>query len=356
MLRVGYVAGWSPTRAPGLARYATELLAALRRVAPQDELVELGSVQDGARRLAWTQATLPWGLRRARVDVVHLTGHPAPLVGRRPTVLTLHDLSLLREPGMHPRRRVLVMAPLLRSAARRATRVIVPSEATANDATSLLGLDPARLHVIHEAAAAAFRRVTDPAELDAIARRHDLRPGYLLALGTVEPRKNLGTLVEAWLRLRDDGWGGQLVLAGSAGWRTDALDARLAEPTVAPHVRRLGHVPEPELPAVLSLAGVFAYPSLLEGFGLPVVEALACGVPTVTSDRGATAEVAADAALLVDPLDAVALAAALGRALTPGPERDRLLSAGPVRAATFDWDTAARATARVYHQAAEGRV
>jgi len=124
---------------------------------------------------------------------------------------------------------------------------------------------------------------------------------------------------------------------------------------VAAHVRRLGHVPEADLPALLSMAGAFAYPSLLEGFGLPVVEALACGVPTITSARGATAEVAGDAALLVDPLDVVGLAAAIERALAPGPERDRLMAAGPVRAAMFDWDTAARVTARVYHLAAEGR-
>lgn len=354
-LRVGFVAGWSPTRAPGLARYATELLAALRRVAPRDELVELSFDGEGLRRLAWTQGPLPMALRRAGVDLAHLTSHPAPLIGRRPAVLTIHDLSLLRASDTHPRRRVVVMTPLLRSAARRATRVIVPSQATADDATRLLDLDPSRIHVIHEAASAAFRRVDDAAVLDAAARRFAVRPGYLLALGTLEPRKNLVTLVDAWLRCRSAGWDGQLVLAGGDGWRTEALDARLADPAVAPHVRRLGHVPEPDLAALLSMAGAFAYPSLLEGFGLPVVEALACGVPTVTSARGATAEVAGDAALLVDPLDPVALAGAIERALAPGMERDRLMAAGPVRAAMFDWDAAARATLHVYRLAAESR-
>jgi len=356
VLRIGYVAGWSPVRAPGLARYSTELLAALRRITSADErleLIELDTARAGAARVAWTQGPLPWRLRRARPDVVHLTGYPAPVLGDHPTVLTLHDLSLLRDPSTHPRRRVMAMTPLLRAAARGACRVIVPSCATADDAQQLLGLDPDRVHVIHEAASARFRRITDPETLLQVARHHGLRPGFLLAIGTLEPRKNLIALVSAWMRLRAGGWDGQLVVAGAEGWGTPALDASLPDPAAARDLRRLGRVPDADLPVLLSLAGAFAYPSLLEGFGLPVVEALACGVPTVTSDRGAMAEVAGDAAILVDPTDVRALAAALERALTPGAERDRLAAAGPARAATFDWNTAARATARVYRLVAE---
>ena len=351
-LRVGYVAGWPPRRAPGLARYATELLAALRSTTPQHELVELSLDRTGAARLAWTQSVLPWRVRRAYLDVCHVTSYPTPVVGRAPIVLTLHDLSLLREPGTHPRRRVAAMTPLLRMAALRATAIIVPSRATRDDAERLLHLDPAYVHVIPEAASPRFRRVTDQDALVAIALRHAVTPGYLLALGTLEPRKNLPALVDAWLRVRARGWDGQLVLAGGDGWRNERLHARLADPAVVPHVRRLGHVADADLPGLLTMAGAFGYPSLLEGFGLPVVEALACGTPTVTADRGATAEVAGDAAILADPTDVGALVAALERALMPGPERDRLALAGPLRAARFDWDTAARATADVYVLAA----
>jgi glycosyltransferase involved in cell wall biosynthesis len=346
-LRVAYVAGWSPTRAPGLARYATELAAGLRRTAPDVELVALGGGLSGAPRVLWSRSVLSLRLRRARPDVCHVTSYPAPAWWHGPLVLTLHDLSLLRVPETHPRRRTWLMTPLLRSAARRATAVIAPSRATAADAVALLDLDPARLHVIPEAPSASFRRVTDPGALAAVQRRHDLRPGFLFALGTLEPRKNLARLVDAWRRVRAGGWDGQLVLAGATGWGDAGLDA-LEDRALAPHLRRLGYVPEPELPALLSLAGAVAYPSLLEGFGLPVIEAMACGVPTVTADRGATAEVADDAALLVDPLDTAALADAIARALTPGPERDRLAAAGPARAASFSWDATARATARVY--------
>lgn len=353
-LRVGFVADWSPTRAPGLARYASELLSALRGGANALDITEMGRRRSGAVRLAWTQAVLPARLARLRPDVCHLTGYPAPLAWRGPTVLTLHDVSLLRAPATHPWARVAVMSPLLRHAVRQATAVIVPSRATADDAMKLLGVDASRIHHIPEAPASIFRRVTDEARLADLARRHRLEPGYLLALGTREPRKNLSRLVDAWLRLRADGWNGQLVLAGPDGWRSGPLDARLAELAIAGPVRRLGHVPDDDLPTLLSLAGAFAYPSLLEGFGLPVVEALACGVPTVTSDRGATAEIAGDAALLVDPTDVPAMAGALARALTPGPERDRLVAAGPCRAAAFTWAAAADATARVYRIAAGG--
>jgi alpha-1,3-rhamnosyl/mannosyltransferase len=140
---------------------------------------------------------------------------------------------------------------------------------------------------------------------------------------------------------------------GDRGWHDRALDERLARDD-ARDVRRLGYVPDADLPALLSLAGVLAYPSLGEGYGLPVIEALACGTPTVTSDRGATAEVAGDAALLVDPEDPTALADALELALTRGPVRDRLAEAGPARAARFTWDEAAAATSRVYALVADG--
>ena len=349
--RAALVGGWPADHAPGLARYATELLSAFRRTGAADA-VPCNLSRTGLSRLAWTQAVLPWRLRRMRPDVCHVAAAPAPLAWRGPLVLTLHDVSLLREPGLHPRRRVRLGVPLLRDAVRRATRIIVPSQATAADAERLLGVDPARLHVIAEAPAAHFRPITDPAALDAVARRYGVEPGGLLALGTLEPRKNLARLVDAWSSLRADGWGGQLILAGANGWPDTALQARLDDPALAPAIRRLGFVADADLPALLSMAGAVAYPSLLEGFGLPVVEALACGAPTVTADRGATAEVAGDAALLVDPEDVAAIAAALRLALTDGATRERLRTAGPARAARFTWETAARETAAVYATAA----
>jgi glycosyltransferase involved in cell wall biosynthesis len=352
-LRVGFDASWCSDRQTGIGRYAGELLAGLRRVAPQHRYLELRPTRPWAGRVGWTQAVVPVQLRRARVDVCHFTHYHAPLAWRGPMVLTLHDLTLLELPTLHPRRRVTAMAPLLRTTIGRAAAVIVPSRTTRDGALRLLGVPDERLHVIPEAPAAAFRRVTDEVALRAVQERYGLTRGFVLAVGTLEPRKNLVALVDAWATLRARGCEGVLVLVGDRGWQTRALDERLARGDAAA-VRRLGYVPDADLPALLTLAGAFAYPSLGEGFGLPVIEALACGTPTVTSGLGATAEVAGDAALLVDPRDRGALADALEQALTPGATRDRLTAAGPRRAATYSWDAAATATARVYTLVAEG--
>jgi glycosyltransferase involved in cell wall biosynthesis len=353
-LRVGYDASWCGDRPTGIGRYAGELLAGLRRVAPQHHYLELRRTTRLGGRIGWTQMLVPFALRRGHVDVCHFTHYHAPLAWRGPTVVTLHDLTLIELPETHPRRRVLTMAPILRRTVPRAHAVIVPTAAVRDAAIRLLRVPADRVHVIPEAAAARFHRVTDAATLDAVAGRYRLRPGFILAIGTLEPRKNLATLVDAWVTLRARGHDEALVLVGERGWRTGPLDERLARAD-ARDVRVLGYVPDADLPALLSLAGAFAYPSLGEGYGLPVVEALACGTPTVTSDRGATAEVGGDAVLLVDPRDAHALADALGEALAPGSVRDRLRAAGPGRAAAFTWDDAAAETARVYALAAGAR-
>jgi glycosyltransferase involved in cell wall biosynthesis len=354
-LRIGLDVAWDAATAPGLARYAKELLASLRRVAPGHTYLPVERTRRGLARLAWAQFAWPAELRVSRADVCHATSHHAPLAWGGPRVVTLHDLSALRLPRAHPRGRVAVTASLLPLVAHRADALIVPSRATADDLLRLVEVDPARVHVIPEAPSPAFRRVTDPARLGDVARRHRLRPGYLLTVGTLEPRKNLPALLAAWSRLRAEGWDGQLVVCGRRGWRDRRIVRALDRASACGEVRVLGRVPDGELAAILSLAGVFAFPSLLEGFGLPVAEALRCGIPTVTSDRGALAEHAAGAALLVDPTDHVAFADAIALALADGPVRRRLLAAGPRHAAAWTWDDAARATERVYRLVAEAR-
>ena len=265
--RVAFVDGWSPLHAPGLARYADELLAAFRRTGVVPGLVAVDAQRSGGARVAWSQTVLPARLARVRPSLVHVAAPPVPMAWRGPVVLTLHDLSLLRAPQWHPRRRALLSGALLRSSVRGASRVIVPSRATAADAASLLHLDPARVHVIPEAAAGHLRRVTDRAVLAAAAQRYGIRSGCVLAVGTLEPRKNLGRLADACARLRTDGWDGQLVLAGTDGWADAELRRRLAAAgatTGELAIRALGHVPDADLPVLLSLAGAVAYPSLLD--------------------------------------------------------------------------------------------
>ena len=366
-MKVGFDATTLTMERSGIGRYTLELLRALMEHEPALDLRLMAHRPlDGDLRangighlprlrgpglpikLAWMQTLLPVELAASGFDVCHFTNYHAPLATPVPMIVNLHDMSLLLTPERHPSRRVMTMRPLLRGVAHRAAAVICLSESARADAIRVLDLDPAKVRVVPAAPASAFRPVGDGSTLAAAARRFGLEPGFLLFVGTIEPRKNLVRLVEAYARLRAGGFGAPLVLCGGSGWKNGDLVARIDALGIRPHVRLLGFVPDEDLPLLLNLCGAFVYPSLYEGFGLPIIEALACGTPTVTSDRGATAEVAGDAALLVDPEDVEALTSGLARALYDEPLREALRAAGPVRAADFSWERAAHATASLY--------
>jgi glycosyltransferase involved in cell wall biosynthesis len=371
-VRVGFDATPLATRGAGVARYTLELLRALREDAPHVELhlmlnrpitdkalaAELGPLprigtRTLASRQAWLQTVLPLALSRHPVDVCHFTNFDAPLLGRTPAVVEVHDVSLLTTPEQHPRRRVIVLSPILRRAAQAARAVACPSESARRDAIDVLDLKPDRVHVIPGAVSPRFRPLDDRAAIDAACARYGLQPGFVLFLGTIEPRKNLVRLARAFAQLRREGFDNKLVICGGWGWKSADLKPEIEALGIADDVVFTGFVADDRVVALLNGAGVFAYPSLYEGFGLPIVEALACGVPVVTSDRGATAEVAGNAALLVDPTDEESLARGLRCGLEPE-QRDRLRAAGLARAATFNRPNAARQAVSVYEAAIAG--
>jgi glycosyltransferase involved in cell wall biosynthesis len=261
-----------------------------------------------------------------------------------PIVVTVHDLAFLRHPEQFTRRGVGFFRRAIDLARRDATLVICPSRATFDDCVAN-GFDAARLRLV------PWGIDPTPADLSAIAgtrARFGLSGRYILWTGTIEPRKNLPVLLDAVARLgRNDV---TLVLVGPPGWNED-LDDRLAR--LGDRVRALGFVDPDSLRALYAGAEVFCYPSTEEGFGLPVLEAMAQGTPVVTSTGTATAEVAGDAGLLVDPLDLDGLVAALGRLLDDSVERERLGADGLQRAmSTFTWEATARALESVYAEAA----
>jgi glycosyltransferase involved in cell wall biosynthesis len=365
-VKVGFDATPLATRGAGVARYTLELLRALRDCAPQTELrllynkppadqalaTELGELpRVGTARIAsrqvWMQTALPLALARQHLDVCHYTNFDVPLLSRTPAVVTLHDMSLLTTPELHPRRRVVILTPILRLAAHRARAVACPSESARRDAIEVLHLDPDKVHVIPGAVSPQFRPLVDSSTVESVCARLGLRPGYVLFLGTIEPRKNLLGLARAYARLRRDGFDNKLVICGGWGWKSSDLRPQIAELGIAGDVVFTGFLPDDDVVGLLNGAGAFAYPSLYEGFGLPIVEALACGVPVVTSDRGATAEVAGNAAVLVDPTNDTSLADGLRRALDPA-QRDVLRAAGLERAATFSRVGAAGAAVAIY--------
>jgi glycosyltransferase involved in cell wall biosynthesis len=267
-------------------------------------------------------------------------------------VFTLHDLTFLSHHLLHTLRNRLDTLLALSQAVRAGARFIAVSAHTREQALRFLRLRPERVAVVRWAADPAFRPLADPGAVAAVKARLGVDRPYLLSVGSLEPRKNITTLVDAFTRLpaalRDRH---ALVIVGGPGWRNREIVERLERAAAECAVIRAGAVPLPDLVALYNGAVALAYPSLAEGFGLPVLEAMACGTPVVTSCVSSLPEVAGDAALLVDPHDAAGLSAALGRLLAEPALRAELRRRGLARAATFSWRRTALETLEVYRRA-----
>lgn len=301
-------------------------------------------------RTALAAEIAPW-----RLDLFHAPDCIPPRWGARRTVITVHDLSFLRYPETLTRESRRHYASQIGAAVRRADAVVADSDATRVDLMDMLGVPAEAIAVVHLGVDPAYRP-RPAAELAAPLARHGLEPGYVLFVGTFEPRKNVAGLCEAYAALRARLPGAPpLVLAGHRGWLFEATLARVAELGVGPHVRFLEDVAGADLPALHAGASVFALVSHHEGFGLPVLEAMACGVPCVVSDRGSLPEVGGGVALEVDPDRPDAVAEALARLLTDSALREALGRRGRERAATFSWARTARATLDVYDRVLAGR-
>ena len=292
---------------------------------------------------SWHRLRAPSVRRLAgRVDVVHATGGVVPPPGRAALVATINDLAFLRRPEWFTRRGVSFAARGFQLARAQAAVVIAPSHATAADLRAH-GVEPERIRVVPLAAAAV---TPGAAEVEAVRARYRLPEVFALWVGTAEPRKNLSGLLRAVERTAT---AVPLVLAGPDGW---GLDAGELATGAACQVIRLGFVPQRELPALYAAARVFVYPSLMEGFGLPVLEAMAQGTPVVTSAGTATEEVCADPTSVVDPTDVEALAAAIDAVVDDDAEHSRRSGAARVRAAGFTWSATAAGVRSAYEEAA----
>ncbi|MBZ5559102.1 MAG: glycosyltransferase [Acidobacteriia bacterium] len=359
-------------RRTGIGYYTEHLLHHLARQASDDELIVLSNrpiettaplpprvrvaaPSWHAPRLVWMQGLAPTALRQVEADVAHFTNGMVPLASPVPTVVTIHDMSLRLYPRFHPPRRVLLNGPLVDLAARRADAVITVSESAKRDIVRLYGLPPERVHVVYEAAAPGFQPVRDPEVLDRVRRRYGLDERIILYVGTIEPRKNLPKLIDAFAARRRTGdLSHQLVCVGPYGWLSRGLEERITRSNVAHAINFTGYVPFEDLAAIYSLAEIFVYPSMYEGFGLPVIEAMACGTPVVTGGAAALLEIGGNAIVHVDEVEVDALGETLV-ALARDEERRRALSAaGLARAAEFSWERAARESLAIYRHVAAG--
>jgi glycosyltransferase involved in cell wall biosynthesis len=278
--------------------------------------------------------------------MAHFTNAGAPIFGGRPFVLTVHDLSVLRMPRHHPWLRLATL-PVSLAAIAAASHLLVPSSATADELARLLRVDRRRVSVV--AHAASPMPAADSEADAAIVRRHGLEPrGYLLAPGTIEPRKNHARLVAAFERLVDGGHDLRLAIAGEVGWRAGALLRRIAASPRREQITRLGYVSDAEMAALMRGSAAVCYVSLYEGYGLPVADAMAAGASVVTSRVSSMPEVAAGAAVLADPRDVADIANAIGHAIA---RREELVEAGLAVARRRSWANVAGETIAVYERA-----
>lgn len=297
----------------------------------------------------WTHFRFAAALWRARPDVTFVPSHALPLAFPGPAVVTVHDLGYIYFPEAHPglSRRYLDWST--RHSVRRATRVIADSLATSRDLAAHYGVPQDKISVVYPGVDATLARVIDGERLAAVRARYGLPETYLLFVGTLQPRKNIARIVRGYARWRRDSGRDDigLVLAGQQGW---LYDPRWVEGVAG--VRLPGYIDDADVAALYSGALALLFPSLHEGFGFPVLEAMRCGTPVITSSTSSLPEVAGDAALLVNPRDEVAIARAIERVVADAELRAALVARGYRQAGQFSWQRAAEQTVRVLELAA----
>ncbi len=329
------------TKREAVARFAGRWShVAVRRTLPHTPLVRI-------------PITLSAELRRRPVDLLHVQ-YTAPPFAPCPVVATIHDISFEHLPETFKRRSRWQLRLTVRRTARQAAHVITPSEFTRQDIIRTYGLLPERVSVIPLAAAAHLAPVEDAGEIARVKGRYGITGEYILAVGSIQPRKNLTRLVAAYSglrRARSQAKLPQLVLVGKRAWLYEETLRAVETCGIASQTIFTDYVPECDLPALYSGALCFVYPSYFEGFGLPPLEAMQCGAPVITGNQTSLPEVVGDAGLLIDPFDTDALTAALARLLDDEQLRDELRARSLRRAALYNWRDTARMTLQVYQRA-----
>jgi glycosyltransferase involved in cell wall biosynthesis len=307
-------------------------------------------------RVAWMQLLAGRVLHDIRADVVHFTNGMIALGAGAARVVTVHDMSLKLYPECHPWRRRVINRPLTTLATRIADAVVTVSQSARNDLLAFHRLPPERVSVMHEAAGPSFRPIREPGPLGRIRLRYALPERFVLYVGAIEPRKNLPRLVEAFAAARAAGLQHELVCVGPYGWSSRGLYDSIDRIGLRDVVHFTGYVPADDLPLIYNLADLFVFPSIYEGFGLPVVEAMSCGIPVITSSTSSLDEIAGDAAITVDPYDVAAIAAAIMRLASDAEQRAAFAQRGLARAAQFSWSRTAHEMLALYARVAGAAV
>lgn len=375
-MRVGIDVTAAVTQGGGIGRYTRELIYALTAVDPDNDYhfftakhltaapvpdpipqapnvqLHLAPVDERWLYRLWYRLRLPLPVQwvTGRLDLFHSPDFVLPPVnGRIPTLLTVHDLSFIHYPDTFPEQLVAYLNRVVPWSIRRASHVLADSQATKDDLVAIWRVPEAKVTVLYSGVHERFQPVTEAERLTAVRQKYNLgNTPYILAVGTVQPRKNYQMLIRAFRPVTQT-HPHNLIITGGQGWLYAEMMAEVARQGLNGRVHFAGFVADDDLPALYSGAALFAFPSLYEGFGLPLLEAMGCGVPVVTSDAASLPEVAGNAAVQLSPHNEAAWTAALIRLLADPAERTRLVAAGFRQARHFSWHESARQLRQIYH-------
>jgi len=387
-LRIGIDYTAAVRQGAGIGRYTRELVRALAKLDGDNDYVLFAAVggqrltdtawppnfqvrsvplSDRALAILWHRLRLPlWvELVTGRVDIFHSPDFVLPPVRRAcpehsrraRTMLTVHDLSFMRYPDCTDANLRAYLNEVVPRSVHRADLVLADSQSTKDDLVELLGVESDRIEVVYPGVEERFRPIEDQAHLEEVRKRCHLPPRFILGLGTLQPRKNFTTLIEAFATLRPcDPATLRLVIAGGKGWLYEEIFAAVERMGLEEKVIFSGFVADEDLPALYNLADLFVFPSLYEGFGLPPLEAMSCGTPVITSNASSLPEVVGEAGLMVKATDVEGLAEAMQRVLEDDALREEMMARGLEQARKFTWEKAAAKLLSLYEALKAGMV
>ena len=370
-MRIGIDATALPPQPVGAGNYIIQLIRALASLKVNDEFVIFAQQRGHAlislpendsfewiiledrnpgSRLIWEQTLYPQLIRKSGVDLLHSMHYTRPVKLPCASVVTFHDMTFFLYPELHTRAKRLFFPLAIRASARQADALTAVSESTRQDAIRVLGISPEKITATQLGVDPTFRPIKDAAIKRKIAEKYDLPERFILYVGLLEPRKNLPMLIRAYKRLIDGGENFKLVLVGRYGWMYEELLRQINNLDLEEMVHFTGYVSQEDLPLVYNLSSLFVYPTLYEGFGLPALEAMACGVPVITTDVSSLPEIVGEAGILVPVNNVEALYGAMIAVLGDEDLRRKMINKGIQRAAKFTWEQTAILTFQVYQQ------
>jgi len=307
------------------------------------------TIQNNTLRILWEQIVLPMSSRKDRRDLIHYTDHALSLIyGARTTIITVHDIAYIRFPNLLNKSRRIYKKNILKISIRKADIIVADSHSTKRDIIEYFGVEDEKIKVVHLGVESRFRPIGNVEEY---RLRNNLPSKMILNVGTLEPRKNVVTLIKAFKRLREKGFEDyKLVIAGDKGWLYEQIFKDVDHSGLKQEILFRGVVSDEDLPMLYNCADIFVYPSLYEGFGLPPLEAMACGIPVITSNTSSLPEVIGDAGIMVDPTDDKSLSDAMYSVLTDKELWQHMSNNGLQRSKMFTWEKAAKEILEIYDE------